>query len=161
MLLSLNCEFRANGTFVAKIPSMKIGVGVIVLGVLVLAAEQTYASANCGFFAPLTELTRADDGEIGIPGYNPGKPDFLEGTLGREVPYTKDGYVRDWIGYPAPDDLDTETCDDESVLNYCYGAVPASLLAGATSFVGFATGAITRDFGGRDMCPLNQYEDQP
>ncbi|HEY7699696.1 MAG TPA: hypothetical protein VIE88_14835 [Vicinamibacteria bacterium] len=133
----------------------------------VISAEWSYASANCSFFAPLTELTRADDGEIGIPGYPGDEPEFLDGALGRDVPYSKDGYVRDWIGAPYVRDLtdgwvnerwDTTRCDDESVLDYCYGAVPASSLRGVRSFSAHGSGAITVDADGKDQCPLNEYE---
>jgi hypothetical protein len=65
----------------------------------------------------------------------------------------------DWIGYPEAEGLDVTQCDGESVLDYCYGAVPAHLLTGGRSFVGFASGAIVPDPTGRDMCPMNVYED--
>ena len=125
----------------------------------VISAEQTYASSNCGYFAPLTELTRADDGKIGIPDYPENAPEFLDGTLGREVPYEKDGYIRDWIGNPPASlwDLDTTKCDDESVLDYCYGSTPANPLSGSRSFSGVGTGSIQLDMTGRDICPLNEY----
>jgi hypothetical protein len=107
------CEWRANGTLIAKQNSqmLKYVVGGALVVVLVLvalpatirahtrsneahalldmksviASEQNYAAANYGYFAPLTSLTRADDGEIGIPGYLDTAPDFLSEDMAREV----------------------------------------------------------------------------
>jgi len=58
----------------------------------VIAAQQTYAASNCGFFADLTNLCRngADcGGAIGIPNYPAAAPEFIGGDLGRESPYVK------------------------------------------------------------------------
>ena len=46
----------------------------------VISAEQTYASANCGFFSDLDNLSRPG---IGIPNYPAQAPEFVGRDSGR------------------------------------------------------------------------------
>jgi hypothetical protein len=72
-------------------------------------------------------LTRTDDGKIGIPGYPEHAAEFLDGSIAKAVPYTKSGYLRDWIGFAWPEEdyflQKGDQCDPQSVLSYCYGSV--------------------------------------
>ncbi len=111
----------------------------------VISAEMTYASANCGFFAPLENLCRNGGncgGVIGIPGYPTNAPEFLGGDLGQTTPYPKSGYERSWEDTSAPSSVDTTRCDVSSVNDYCYHSVPLSALTGVRGFAGSASGAI-------------------
>ena len=120
----------------------------------VISAEQTYASANGGLFAPLTNLSRTG-GAIGIPGYPPLAPEFLGGDIARAVPYTKSGYTRNWAAAPGAV-VPTTFQDPASVLDYCYMATPASALTGVRSFSGSGAGAIYMDQTGAVIgaCPV-------
>ncbi len=121
----------------------------------VISAEQTYASANGGLFAPLPNLSRTGGGTIGIPGYPPTAPEFLGGDIGRAVPYTKSGYVRNWIAAPGAV-VPTTFQDPQSVLDYCYTSTPASVLTGVRSFSGSGSGVIYMDQTGTAIgaCPV-------
>ena len=123
----------------------------------VISAEQTYASANCGFFDDITFLSAA--GPIGIPGYPAAAPEFLGTDIARATPYTKSGYLRGWSdgGVGQPVGLDVARCSGTSVTNYCYESNPASALTGVRTFNGAATGAIyTDNAGGAIGCPVAQ-----
>jgi prepilin-type N-terminal cleavage/methylation domain-containing protein len=123
----------------------------------VISAEMTYASANCGFFAPLQNLCRNGAGcAIGIPQYPTNAPEFVGADIGRAGTYTKSGYNRSWEGLAAPSSVDTARCDASSVSDYCYHATPLSALTGVRGFMGAAAGAIyfTPD-GTAVVCPVS------
>ena len=119
----------------------------------VISAEQTYASANCGFFGMLGDLARPT---IGIPSYPTQAPEFLGLDIGRDAQYTKSGYSRLWVsGGIAPSSIPL-ICDPNSVLTYCYDAWPAQLgLSGVRAFQGTAAGSIYVDVTGAMIaaCP--------
>ena len=118
----------------------------------VISAEQTYASANCGFFADLDMLSRP---VIGIPNYPAAAPEFLGQDVGRTGTYTKSGYNRLWVtGGVVPASIPA-ICDPASVLTYCYDSWPAQLgLSGVRAFQGVATGSIYVDPTGTQIaCP--------
>ncbi len=123
----------------------------------VISAEQTYASANGGFFSDLVNLCRdgGDCAGVGIPNYPVVAPEFLGGDLGRTSPYLKSGYNRTWTSALNASNIPT-TLDPNSVLNYCYDSTPASLgLTGARAFAGAATGALYVDPAGAQIaCPI-------
>ncbi|MGH9321161.1 MAG: hypothetical protein ACRD3V_14920, partial [Vicinamibacteria bacterium] len=123
----------------------------------VISAEQTYASANGGLFAPLTSLCRNGAGcAIGIPGYPAGAPEFLGPDVGRTTPYTKSGYTRNWTAAPGAVVL-TAFQDPASVLDYCYESSAASPgLSGVRAFSGAGSGAIYMDPTGAQIaaCPV-------
>ena len=124
----------------------------------VISAEQTYASANGGFFAPITNLCRLgpDCTGIGIPNYPTAAPEFLGADLGRNNGSVKSGYQRDWIGGTAATGFNTAVIDTASVLDYCYTSTPANPgLTGVRSFSGTGTGAIYMDISGAAIaCPV-------
>ena len=109
----------------------------------VISAEQTYASANGGFFGPIANLCRQGAGcaNIQIPAYPDAAPEFLGADLGNLG--TKAGYLREWDPRgDAPVGLSSNV-DPDSVLDYCYSATPASLgLSGVRAFMGVGTGSI-------------------
>lgn len=119
----------------------------------VISAEQTYASANCGFFADLDQLSRPG---IGIPNYPAAAPEFLGLDVGRTGTYVKSGYNRLWEngGVAVPSPIPT-ICDPASVLYYCYNSWPAQLgLSGVRAFQGVASGSIYVDPAGTVItCP--------
>ena len=123
----------------------------------VVSAEQTYASANGGFFSNLINLCRNGGGcaGIGIPGYPTAAPEFVGGDLGRVSPYTKSGYDRTWTPNGAPAAI-AANLDPNSVLDYCYDSTPSNLgLTGARSFTSSGTGAIYVDPTGAQIpCPI-------
>ena len=123
----------------------------------VISAEQTYASANGGFFSDVVNLCRngGNCAGVGIPNYPTAAPEFLGGDLGRTSPYTKSGYSRVWTAGQAPTNVSTNL-DPNSVLDYCYDASPASLgLTGARSFTTSGTGSIYVDPAGAQIgCPI-------
>jgi len=110
----------------------------------VISAEMTYASANCGFFAPLENLCRngGNCNDIQIPGYPSNAPEFVGGDLGQTTPYPKSGYERSWESTDTPSSVDTTRCDGSSVNDYCYHSYPLSALTGVRGFAGSAAGAI-------------------
>jgi prepilin-type N-terminal cleavage/methylation domain-containing protein len=122
----------------------------------IISAEQTYASANGGLFAPLTRLCRngANCG-IGIPNYPATAPEFLGADIARQTPYNKSGYVRNWVAAPG-NVVPTSFQDQQSVLDYCYFSTPASALTGVRSFSGSGAGAIYMDQTGTPIaaCPV-------
>lgn len=123
----------------------------------VISAEQTYASANGGFFSDVVNLCRngGNCAGVGIPNYPTAAPEFLGGDLGRTSPYTKSGYSRVWTAGQAPTNVSTNL-DPNSVLDYCYDASPASLgLTGARAFSGVANGGIYVEATGAQIaCPV-------
>lgn len=124
----------------------------------VLSAEQTYAAANQGYFAPLNSLTRDGAGAIGIPNYPPTGPNFLGGDLaGRGNTYSKSGYERMFMPGVAPAPI-PPSADPASLTDYCYGAAPVSVLTGARSFSGTGAGTIYFDpdgaTNGQLPCPV-------
>ena len=121
----------------------------------VISAEQTYASANGGFFGPIGNLCRvAPCTGIGIPGYPAAAPEFLGADLGGLL--VKGGYSRLWVGQGIPSPIPT-TADVLSVLDYCYSAIPAQLgLTGVRAFMGVGTGSIYMDTtGAPPVCPAD------
>ena len=122
----------------------------------IISAEQTYASANGGLFAPLVSLCRNGTGcAIGIPNYPVAAPEFLGADIARPVPYLKSGYNRNWA--PAPGAVVPSSFQDPaSVLDYCYTSTPASPLTGVRSFAGSGPGAIYMDQTGTliGACPV-------
>jgi len=123
----------------------------------VISAEQTYASANGGFFSNLTNLCRngGNCAGVGIPAYPTAAPEFVGGDLGRTSPYVKSGYTRTWSAGQAPAAIAPQL-DPNSVLDYCYDSAPASLgLTGARAFAGSGTGALYVDPAGAQIaCPI-------
>ncbi len=120
----------------------------------VMSAAATYASTNCGFFAPnLSCMTNDGGGSICIPNYPVNGPQFLGADLARPTPYLKSGYNRDYATAGAAAGVGA-ACDPASVVEYCYISFPASLLTGVRSFNGGASGAIFMDPGGVPLsCP--------
>lgn len=123
----------------------------------VIAAQQTYAASNCGFFSDLINLCRngGNCGGIGIPNYPAAAPEFLGGDLGRTSPYIKTGYTRTFAEIvratnPPPH------CDPDSVLDYCYHTEPADVgRTGVRSFSATPAGAIYMDPSGAAIaCPV-------
>ena len=124
----------------------------------VIAAQQTYAASNCGFFADLTNLCRngADcGGTIGIPEYPDTAPEFIGGDLGRTSPYVKSGYNRTLAPNGTPTTV-PDHCDPDSLLDYCYHAEPADVgRTGVRSFSTTSAGAIYNDPSGAAIaCPV-------
>jgi prepilin-type N-terminal cleavage/methylation domain-containing protein len=120
----------------------------------VMSAAATYASSNCGFFAPnLSCMTNDGGGAICIPNYPVNAPQFLGADLARGTPYLKAGYNRDYATAGAAAGVGV-ACDPASVVEYCYIAFPASMLTGVRSFNGGASGAIFMDPAGLPLpCP--------
>ncbi len=122
----------------------------------VISAEQTYASANCGYYGHPQFLVQ---GSIQIPNYPAVAPEFLGVDIGRPTPYTKSGYSRDWDSGVNPTSVDTIKCAPvgSDLLSYCYSASPAQAgLSGVRAFSGSAAGTIFVDTTGTPMvgaCP--------
>lgn len=124
----------------------------------VIAAQQTYAASNCGFFSDLPNLCRNGGdcgGTIGIPNYPGAAPEFLGGDLGRNSPYTKTGYNRTFAAGQQATNPPAH-CDPNSVLDYCYHSEPADLgRTGVRSFSATPAGAIYMDPAGAVInCPV-------
>ena len=124
----------------------------------VIAAQQTYAASNCGFFADLTNLCRngADcGGSIGIPDYPDAAPEFIGADLGRNSPYVKSGYNRTLAPNGTPTAVPPH-CDPDSLLDYCYHSEPADVgRTGVRSFSATSAGAIYNDPSGAAIaCPV-------
>ena len=124
----------------------------------VIAAQQTYAASNCGFFADLTNLCRngADcGGSIGIPEYPDAAPEFIGADLGRTSPYVKAGYNRTLAPNGAPTSVPVH-CDPDSLLDYCYHSEPADVgRTGVRSFSATSAGAMYNDPSGAAIaCPV-------
>ena len=124
----------------------------------VIAAQQTYAASNCGFFADLTNLCRngADCGDaIGIPDYPDAAPEFIGADLGRASPYVKAGYTRTLAPNGTPSAVPPH-CDPDSLLDYCYHSEPADVgRTGVRSFAATSAGAIYNDPSGAPIaCPV-------
>ena len=124
----------------------------------VISSEQTYASANLGYFAPMDNLTREGAGAIGIPNYPATAPQFLGGDLaGRGNTYSKSGYQRMFTPGVAPNPIPVRA-DPGSITDYCYGSAPMSALTGVRSFAGTGAGAIYFDpdgaTNGQIACPV-------
>ncbi len=122
----------------------------------VISAEQTYASANCGYYGRLEILVQ---GAILIPAYPANAPEFLGVDIGRAVPYTKSGYQRNFDLGANPVSVDTIKCapPGDDLLSYCYTSTPAQAgLSGVRAFSGTAAGTIFVDTAGTDLtggCP--------
>ena len=121
----------------------------------VMSAAATYASINCGFFAPTLDcMTKEGGGSICIPHYPATAPQFLGGDIARAIPYAKSGYMRNYASAGAAGGVGT-FCDPNSVIDYCYIAFPQSMLTGVRSFSGGAAGAIFIDPSGAPLpCPM-------
>lgn len=123
----------------------------------VIAAQQTYAASNCGFFSDLVNLCRngGNCAGIGIPGYPQAAPEFLGGDLGRTSPYTKTGYNRTFAAGQQATNRPAH-CDPGSVLDYCYHSEPADVgRTGVRSFSATPAGAIYMDPAGNPIaCPV-------
>lgn len=124
----------------------------------VIAAEQTYAASNCGFFSDLVNLCRNGDdcgGAIGIPDYPDAAPEFLGADLGRTSPYVKSGYNRTLTANGTPTTVPAH-CDPDSLLDYCYHAEPADVgRTGVRSFSATSAGALYNDPSGAAIaCPV-------
>ncbi len=123
----------------------------------VIAAQQTYAASNCGFFSDLTNLCRdgGDCGGIGIPDYPDAAPEFVGGDLGRTSPYVKSGYNRTLAANGTPTTV-PDHCDPDSLLDYCYHAEPADVgRTGVRSFSATSSGALYTDPSGAEIaCPV-------
>ena len=123
----------------------------------VLRAEQTYASANGGYFDDISRLCRSDPYclGIGIPDYPEDEPEFLEPDLARPTPYRKDHYVREWI---ANGELTTrpDGISPTSVLDYCYTSTPGNwLVRHGRSVAGAGSGFVVfNPGGGKFPCPF-------
>lgn len=120
----------------------------------VMSAAATYASINCGFFAPsLSCMTHDGGGAICIPNYPATAPQFLGADIARPTPYVKSGYSRNYAA-GAPAIAVGPSCDPGSLVDYCYISSPQSALTGVRSFSGGASGAIYADQTGVALaCP--------
>jgi len=113
----------------------------------IMSASAAYASVNCGFYAPnLSCMTKEGGGAVCIPNYPPTGPQFLAADVARPTPYNKSGYTRDYLAGAAA--AGGPACDPNSVVDYCYVAVPMSMLTGVRSFLGGGSGAIFTDQSG-------------
>lgn len=124
----------------------------------VIAAQQTYAASNCGFFADLTNLCRNGGdcgGTIGIPDYPDTAPEFIGGDLGRTSPYVKSGYNRTLAENGSATSV-PDHCDQQSLLDYCYHSEPVTVgRTGVRSFSATSAGAIYNDPSGAAIaCPV-------
>lgn len=124
----------------------------------VIAAQQTYAASNCGFFADLPNLCRNGancNNTIGIPNYPANAPEFIGGDLGRTSPYVKTGYTRTLTANGTPTGIPAH-CDPNSLLDYCYHSEPADVgRTGVRSFSATSAGAIYMDPSGAAIaCPV-------
>jgi len=120
----------------------------------VMSAAATYASINCGFFAPsLSCMTNEGGGSVCIPNYPATAPQFLGADIARPTPYLKSGYNRNYTS-GAPAVAVGASCDPGSLVDYCYIAAPQSVLTGVRSFSGGGSGAIYTDQTGAPLaCP--------
>jgi prepilin-type N-terminal cleavage/methylation domain-containing protein len=120
----------------------------------VISAEQTFASANCGYYADVQFLVHPN---IQIPNYPSMAPEFLGQDVGRVVPYVKSGYRRNFIPGATASNVDSAKCDStNSLISYCYTASPAQIgLSGVRAFSGSAAGGIFIDTTGTEIttCP--------
>lgn len=124
----------------------------------VIAAQQTYAASNCGFFADLPNLCRNGgncNNTIGIPNYPANAPEFIGGDLGRTSPYVKTGYTRTLAANGQATNTPAH-CDPASLLDYCYHSEPADVgRTGVRSFSATSAGAIYMDPSGTAIaCPV-------
>lgn len=122
----------------------------------VMSANATYASVNCGLFAAdMMCMTKEGGGAICIPNYPATAPQFLAGDLGRNTPYSKSGYTRDYIPNGFPTTVST-LCDPASILDFCYTSTPSQVgLTGVRSFLGGSAGTIFQDSSGAPIaCPV-------
>ena len=120
----------------------------------VISAEQTYASANGGYFGNIANLCSLGIGciGVGIPNYPAVAPDFLGSDLARLG--DKSGYTRVFtpgvlVANPSAN------VDPASLLDYCYTSTPASAgLSGVRTFMGAGNGALYMEpAGGAIACP--------
>ena len=118
-----------------------------------ISAAVTYASGNCGLFA--ASLVCMTQGNVCIPGYPTGGPQFLGRDLGRATPYNKGGYSRDYLTTPAAGQ-DTTRCDPGSLSDFCYHSQPLDQgLTGVRAYSGTPAGAIYFDQAGNAIaCPI-------
>lgn len=120
----------------------------------VISAEQTYASANCGYYADVQYLSHPN---IQIPNYPSQAPEFVGQDVGRPSVYVKSGYARNFIPGTAASNLDSSKCDaTNSLISYCYTATPGQVgLSGVRAFSGSAAGGIFLDTTGTEIttCP--------
>jgi len=117
----------------------------------VVSAAQTYAAANCGWFASnlFPCMTWEQGGGICIPGYPPNSPQFLGADIARAGTYAKSGYSRTYTAGSALGVPPAPQCDPNSVTSYCYDSVPSSMgLTGVRSFVATSAGALYVDPAG-------------
>jgi len=128
----------------------------------VVSAAQTYASANCGWFANslFPCMTWEQGGGICIPGYPPNAPQFLGADIARAGTYPKSGYNRTYTAGNGPGAPPAPQCDPNSVVDYCYDSIAISALTGVRAFVATAAGALYVDpsgascaCGGNPMLP--------
>jgi prepilin-type N-terminal cleavage/methylation domain-containing protein len=122
-----------------------------------MSASATYAATNCGLFAAnLLCMTRDNGGAICIPGYLAAAPQFIGGDLGRNAPYDKSGYVRDYVTVGVAAGVNAAICDPNSVLDYCYTSTPSQVgLTGVRAFLGSSAGTIFMDSTGAALaCPV-------
>jgi hypothetical protein len=117
----------------------------------IISANQTYASANGGFYARNLEcMARGSESGICIPGYPEDAPEFLGSDLARAVPYVKSGYERNYTTAEVPDEVPAG-CDPASPRFFCYASKPVRLgVTGERSFLGTATGELYFDYDGGD-----------
>ncbi len=109
----------------------------------VISAEAAYQSANSGYYGTLTCLATPSGC---IPGYQ--GPTFLDSTLAREAPYTKQGYLRQWHETPAAGSASPGSLD-----KFCYGARPAvANKTGVRSFGGDSSGIIGQSTSSTQCC---------
>ena len=120
----------------------------------VISAEQTYASANGGYFGNIGNLCSLGTGcnGVGIPNYPAAAPDFLGSDLARLG--DKSGYTRTFV-VVATVNSPSSNVDPNSLLDYCYTSTPASPgLSGVRTFMGAGNGAIYMEpAGGAIACP--------
>ena len=123
----------------------------------VIAAEQSYAAANGGYFDDISRLCRRGPEcvGIGIPNYPDDEPEFLEPELARPTPYRKDHYVRNWISDFEPVTL-PDGVSTTSVWDYCYASTPGNwLVPYGLSYSDTGAGAMAVAEGGLEIsCPI-------
>lgn len=123
----------------------------------VMSANAAYASANCGLYAAnMLCMTNDGGGAICIPNYPVQAPNFLGADLGRNTPYSKSGYNRDYVPNGNAAGVDANLCDPNSILDFCYVSAPAQIgMTGVRGFLGGSAGAIFQDETGAAIpCPV-------
>ena len=116
----------------------------------VVSGLATYASANCGFYPSVIACTTWEGtGNICIPSYPTGAPQFLGGDLaGQGVTYTKGGYSRTFAAFGSPTGIPVR-CEQGAKTSYCYTGMPVTFnMTGIRSFAASTSGTIYEKING-------------